>query len=235
MVTAGGEFRVPRFEIRERRKEGGRTISELRTRNSELRARLLIALGLVVAVRAAPAGALEFKVCSLVQAQAPGWKEIPAAAVIDRGRLSFKKKVFLESTRTIPVWSPTLKKALAEALKDLSPAERKRTRPVLDAIGKWAAGNLREEPESLACPGAWRSAPQVVKAGGGNRFEVCRAIVGMLRAAGIPARPTFNGVPLFYLYVTPPGKSGFWTVWDPVHPSGSSRRLPVLWLPIYLP
>lgn len=191
-----------------------------------------LALALAILAGPVPAQALEFKVCSLVEAKAVRWNDVPAEAVIDPGRLSFKRKVFLESCKTIPVRSPAVKNALADALKDAGSGDRKRTRKVLDAIGNWAGEHLRESPDPPACYANWLTAPQVIEAGEGNGFELARAVVAMLRAAGIPARPTYNGVPVFHIYVTPPGKSGFWTLWDPVHPSGSLRRLPVLWIPL---
>ncbi len=194
--------------------------------------RLIVALAFVAVLPAGPAPALEFKVCALVQARAAAWPKIPDNARIDPQRLSFKRKVFLESRKAIPVWAPGVKRALAEAVKGLKAGDRKRTAKVLDAIGSWSAETLTEDPSSLPCPTSWRTAAQVLRDRRGNAFELVRALTAMLRAAGIPARPTFNGVPVIYLYVTPAGKRGFWTVWDPRHPSGSFRRLPVLWLPL---
>jgi len=187
---------------------------------------------LVAGFWVSPVHGFEFKVISLVQAAAGDWREIPADAVIDKGRLSFKKKVFLESRKSMPVWSPTVKRAVAEAMKGLGRAERRRTRTVLDAVQAWAEESLEEDDAPLGCPGSWRTAAGVMKDGRGNSFEIARTLATMLRVAGIPARPTFNGVPLLYVYITPPGKKGFWTVWDPRHPSGSFLKLPVLWLPL---
>lgn len=184
------------------------------------------------ALAAEGAGAFEFRVVSLVQATAAEWKDIPADSVIDGGRLSFKKKVFLESRAGMPVWSPAVKGAVENALRGLGREERRRTRTVLEAVQKWAEEALEMDPASPGCPDSWRTAAEVIKDGRGNSFEIARTIATMLRVAGIPSRPTFNGVPLTYIYVTVPGEKGFWTVWDPLHPSGSFRRLPVLWLPL---
>ncbi len=178
-----------------------------------------------------PALSLEIKVCALVQAKAPAWQEIPETAVIDPGRLSYKKKVFLESRSEIPVWASSVKRALQEAASPLSSRDRKSLPKMLDAIREWIAANLNEEAEVSGCPAAWRSGGQVLAEKKGNKFELARAAVAMLRAAGVPARPTYAGSPLAYIYVTPRGKSGFWTVWDPFTgcPAGT---LPVLWLPL---
>lgn len=178
-----------------------------------------------------PAQGLEVKVCALVQAKAPEWEAIPASAVIDPGRLSFKKKVFLESRKEIPVWANSVKRSLNEATSSLSSRDRKSLPKVLSAIEEWMAGNIVGEQEIVNCPAVWRSAAQVLDEKRGNSFELARAAVAMLRAAGVPARPTYDGFPLVYIYVTPPGKTGFWTVWSPFS-AGSSRALPVLWLPL---
>lgn len=178
-----------------------------------------------------PARGLEVKVCALVQARAPEWEAIPASAIIDPGRLSFKKKVFLESRKEIPVWAHSVKGSLKEATSSLSARDRKSLPKVLGAIEEWMAGNLAIESEIRNCPAFWRSAARVLEEKRGNGFELARAAVAMLRAAGVPARPTFDGSPLLYIYVTPPGKAGFWTVWSPLS-AGPSRSLPVLWLPL---
>ena len=178
-----------------------------------------------------PAQSLEIKVCTLVQAKAPGWDEIPETAVIDPGRLSFKKKVFLESRSEIPVWASSVKRAIQEATGSLNSRDRKSLPRVLDAIKEWMSGSLVEEAEVSGCPADWRSGGQVLAERKGHRFELARAAVALLRAAGIPARPTYAGSPLAYIYVTPRGKSGFWTVWDPFT-GGSAGVLPVLWLPL---
>jgi hypothetical protein len=176
---------------------------------------------------------LEFRVCALVQARAAAWPAILADAVIDPDRLSFRRKTFLEPSDGIPVRAPEVRRALATALKGLKPGERKRTRAVLDAIGSGVASGITEEA-ALASPVAWRTAAQVFKDGRGNPFELVRALVALARAAGIPARPSFNGVPVVLVYVmsSAPGRTGTWTVWDPLHPSGSFGRLPVLWIPL---
>jgi len=176
---------------------------------------------------------LEFRVCALVQARAATWPAIPADAVIDPDRLSFRRKSFLESSDGIPVRAPEVRRALATALKGLKPGERKRALAVLDAIGSSVASGIAEE-SALSSPVVWRTAAQVFKDGRGNSFELVRALVALVRAAGIPARPSFNGVPVVLVYVmaNAPGRSGSWTVWDPLHPSGSFGRLPVLWIPL---
>jgi hypothetical protein len=84
----------------------------------------------------------------------------------------------------------------------------------------------------VAAPFAWRDAAAVLHDRRGNGFELARALVALCRAAGIPARPSFNGVPVTVLYAAPRQGPGAWTVWDPLHPSGSVRVLPVLWLPL---
>jgi hypothetical protein len=177
--------------------------------------------------------ALEFRVCTLVQARAASWPPVPADAVVDPGRLSFRRRAFLESGDGIQVGATAIKRALAAALRDLKQGERRKAVPVLNAIGEWVAASLFEEP-SVSCPHAWRTAAQVIKDGRGNPFELVRALVALVRLAGIPAKPSFNGVPvtLVYVFSNSPGKPGFWTVWDPLHPSGSFNRLPVLWVPL---
>lgn len=188
--------------------------------------------GALVLTVAGPVAGLEFKVCTLVQARVVAWPEVPAAARIDRGRLSFKRKAFLESRPTITVWAPAVKRAVAAALKGLTSAERVQTTKVMNALGAWVTESLEETPAPWSCPVAWRTATQVLEEGRGNVFELVRALTAMLRSAGIPAKPTFNGVPMVSVYVTPPAKRGFWTVWDPWHPDAALRRLPVLWLPL---
>lgn len=188
----------------------------------------LLAAGCLWAI---PAGAVEIKVCALVQASAPGWQPIPATARIDPGRLSFKKKVFLESRREIPVWASSVKRSLQEATSSLPVRDRKSLPKVLSAIREWIGRNLVRETDIADCPAAWRSAAQVLEEKKGNSFELARAAVAMLRAAGVPARPTYDGSPSVYIYVTPPGKEGFWTVWAPFS-AGASSGWPVLWLPL---
>jgi len=191
---------------------------------------MLVPLILYSAV--APGAGLEVKAVALVEGHAPAWKQVPASARIDPQGLSFKRKVYLEGRSAIPVKAPEVRTALAEALKPLSRADRAGTRDVLKAIEEWTAGNLTEVEGPLACPSAWRSSAQVLKDRTGNRFELVRAVTAMLRSAGIPARPSFNGLPMVCLFVVPAGGIGYWTVWDPFHPSASLTRLPVLWLPL---
>lgn len=175
---------------------------------------------------------LEVKVVSLVEVHTPAWKKVPESARIDVKGLSYKRKFFLEGRSAIPVKAPEVLKAVAEALKPLSKAERTNTRKVLGAVEEWAAVNLAETEGALACPSAWHPASQVLKEKSGNRFELVRAVTAMLRSAGIPARPSFNGLPMVCVFIVPPGGNGFWTVWDPFHPSASLARLPVLWVPL---
>lgn len=174
----------------------------------------------------------EIRVVALVESRAPAWKQIPASARIDVQGLSFKRKVYLEGRTAIPVKAPEVRKALVAALKTLSKEDRLLTREVLKAIEEWTADNLTETGGVLTVPSTWRSAAEVLKEKSGNRFELVRAITAMLRAAGIPARPSFNGLPMVSLFVVPARGYGFWTVWDPFHPSASLTRLPVLWLPL---
>jgi len=138
----------------------------------------------------------------------------------------------LEGRAAIPVRPAEVRQALTEALKPLSRPDRSDTREVLRAIGEWTTANLAEVEGPLACPPAWHPADQVLRERRGNRFELVRAVVAMLRLAGIPSRPSFNGLPMVCLFAVPAGGKGFWTVWDPFHPSASLSRLPVAWLPL---
>lgn len=192
---------------------------------------VLPALGIALLV-AGGSSALEIRACALVEAKAAGWKEVPDTAVVDPTGLSFKRKFFLAGRSPMPVRAPEVKSALREATRGLKPAERRNTLKLLSALEDWSATALVEEPGPVSCPAAWKTSAQVLKARGGNAFELVRALTSMLRAAGVPARPSFNGLPMVCLYAVPRGKSGFWTVWDPLHPSASLRRLPVLWLPL---
>jgi len=175
---------------------------------------------------------LELKAVALVESRTPAWKPVPEYSRIAVQGLSFKRKVFLEGRSAFPVKAPEVRKALAEALKPLSKVDRTVTREVLKAIEEWTATSLTESEGPLACPSAWLPADQVLKNRAGNRFELVRAVTTMLRAAGIPARPSFNGLPMVCIFVVPARGNGFWTVWDPFHPSASLARLPVLWLPL---
>jgi hypothetical protein len=181
---------------------------------------------------AAVSAPLELKAVALVESRAPSWKAVPESARIDVQGLSFKRKFFLEGRSAIPVRAPEVRKALAEALKPLSKGDRSVTREVLKAVEEWTATSLTESVGPLACPSAWLPADQVLKNRAGNRFELVRAVTAMLRAAGIPARPSFNGLPMVCIFVVPARGNGFWTVWDPFHPGASLARLPVLWLPL---
>jgi len=183
------------------------------------------------ALMADPAGGLEVKVCALVTAHAAGWQEIAPDARIDEGRISFKKKAFLKGKGPIAT-AREAQKALREALAGLSPGDRKVTGKVLDAVGEWARLGLEETAGLEGSPQTWRDSTAVLTERKGNSFEVARALAAMVRAAGIPARPSFNGVPVICVYITPARKPGYWTVWDPMHPSAAVLRMPVMWLPI---
>jgi len=167
-----------------------------------------------------------------VQSQAARWKPVPAGAVVDVTGLSYKRKVYLEGRQAIPVRAPEVLAALKEATRGLDPEGRASTGKLLAALEEWSAGALSEEAGPLACPASWRTAAGTLKERKGNGFELVRALTAILRAAGVPARPSFNGLPMVCLYAVPRGKPGFWTVWDPLHPSASLFRLPVLWLPL---
>jgi len=178
------------------------------------------------------AAPLKVRVVALVEARAPGWPAVPEDAIIDKGRLSAGRKAFLASARGIPVGSPAARKALAAATRGLKAGERVQTVKVLAAIEEWSVKALVEEPGAPSCPSSWRDGAAVLKAGKGNGFELVRALAAVLRTAGIPARPSFNGSPVVCIYVTPVKDPPFWTVWDPIRPSGSIRLLPLLWLPL---
>lgn len=184
------------------------------------------------AVAAAPAFALEVKLCALAEARAPGWPALPADAPLDRERLSWRRRVPLEPTRAIPVRAPEVRRALDEALAGLKGARRKQLGPVLDAIGEWFAARVADDPAPPGNPAGWRSGDQVLREGKGNGFEQVRALAALVRAAGIPARPSCNGVPLLLVYAAPADRPGFWTAWDPLHPGASAARLPPLWVPL---
>jgi len=199
---------------------------------------VLFALG----VAPARAAALEFRVVSLVEARAAGWPAIPEDAGGDPDRLSFRRRACLAPTAAIPVRDPAVRAALTLALAPLDRPDRRRTARVLDAIGEWTAGAIAESAET-GNPAAWRTAAATIRDGTGQAWERLRVLVALARAAGIPARPSFNGVPVALVWITAspaagrtspkPGaaSAGFWTVWDPLHPSGSFRALPVLWQP----
>jgi hypothetical protein len=170
----------------------------------------------------------------LVEARAAAWPEIPPEARIDRGALSWRRQALLGSGPGIPVRADEVLRALSAALASVPAGSRDRTVKVLDAVGAWVSASVAETQLPLETPASWQAADAVLRAGRGNPFERVRVLVAMLRAAGIPARPSFNGVPVVVLFVTPVGASptGDWTVWDPLHPSGSFRKLPVAWLPL---
>lgn len=176
--------------------------------------------------------ALEVRISALVEARSPAWPEVDPEAVIDTGALSWRRKVFLGSSREIPVRSREVERALADALAVLPPGTRSRTFKVLDAIGKWVSASIAEDAGPLGTPSSWRPADEVIGSGHGNAFERVRVMTAMLRAAGIPAKPSFNGVPMAVIFTAAPRDPGAWTVWDPLHPSGSFRWLPVGWLPL---
>ncbi len=192
---------------------------------------MITAVGLTILL-AAPADALEVKLCVLAEAHAAGWPEIPRDTPLDPTALSRRRRVFIEGSRAIPVKALEVERARAEALRGLSAGDRARLVPVLDALGDWAAEHLAEDAGPTGNPSAWRTADAVLRDRKGNPFEQVRALAALLRSAGIPARPTFNGLPLLCVYAAPRGRPGFWTTWDPLHPSGSAARLPVLWLPL---
>lgn len=190
--------------------------------------------GVSAPAEAAPAASatLEVKICSFVEARLAEWPEIAPEAVIDSGALSWRRKAFLGSSAAIPVGAPEVRRALDDALAPVPPAARARTTKILDAIGAWISASVLEDPGPLSTPAGWRAADEVLRAGRGNAFERVRALVALLRAAGIPAKPGFNGVPMVVLFTAQPRDPGEWTVWDPLHPAGSFRRLPVAWLPL---
>lgn len=182
--------------------------------------------------QAAPCWGLEVKVAALVQASPPGWKSIPAKAQIMPDRLSFRRRAFLKSRKGMLVWSHSVKRTLAEVLGPIPVARRDMLPDLLDALRDWSAANLFVEVGPPGCPESWRDAGKVLAEKRGNRFELIRALVTILRAAGVPARPTFNGEPVIYLYATAPGEPGFWTVWDPFSQDDDFMLWPVLWLPL---
>ncbi|MEK7476175.1 MAG: transglutaminase domain-containing protein [Candidatus Coatesbacteria bacterium] len=199
---------------------------------------LILAACIAAASSAAPSAAVppgfEVRICALVEAPAAAWSGIQPEAVIDPAALSWRRKAFLSSSATIPVASPEVRRALSAALASVPSASRSRTIKVLDAVGAWVSASVLEDPEPLRTPGDWRGADEVIRTGHGNAFERVRVLVALLRAAGIPAKPGFNGVPMVVLFVAPGSASlpGEWTVWDPLHPAGSFCRLPVAWMPL---
>lgn len=184
------------------------------------------------AVMADSSGALEVKVCALVSARAAAWQDIPEDARIDDGRISFKKRVFLRGKKPIVTGSREVKKALSEALAGMTAGGKRATGKVLEALGEWARRQLEETADLEGYPGGWRGSDEVLSGRKGNAFEIARALTAMARSAGIPARPSYNGVPVICVYVTPAKKSGYWTVWDPMHQGVSVLRMPVMWLPL---
>jgi hypothetical protein len=186
----------------------------------------------VVVGGTAQAAPLKVRAITLVESKAPGWPAVPEDAVIDKGRLSAGKKAFLASARGIPAGSPAVKKALSAAIRGLKAGEKAQAAKVLAAIEEWSVKALVEERGAPSCPPSWKDGAAVLKAGKGNGFELVRALTAMLRTAGIPARPSFNGSPVACIFVTPVKDPPFWTVWDPIRPSGSIRLMPLLWLPL---
>ncbi len=191
-----------------------------------------VAVALAFLLIGFPVRALEVKLVTLVQARTPQWRSIPDEALIAGARLSYKNRVFLESSGGMTVRAPEVRKALREALEAVPAGERDRLGRVLEAIRGWAGANLEVAPSSLSCPASWRDAAELLREKRGNRFEIVRALAAILRAAGVPARPTFNGEPVIYLYVTGSRGGGFWTVWDACQWNSASASLPVLWLPL---
>lgn len=188
------------------------------------------ALGLAAAGRAAEP--CSFRVAALVQAGPARWMEIPGDAVISRSAPDKFRRPFLESGAGIPVRAPAVMQALAAALAPLTVSDRMNVRKVLDAIGGWAAATLVEDLGPVPCPAGWRDAARVLTDRQGNPFELARALTAVIRAAGLPARPTYNGVPAVAVFIKPREGPGAWTIVDPFHPMASTRRLPVAWLPL---
>jgi hypothetical protein len=155
-------------------------------------------------------------------------------AVIDPERMGFRIRASLKPTREVPHRDPAVRKALSAALSGLSRGDRTNTSRVLAAIGEWTAANVAESAESPGDPSGWRSAATAIVDHQGHPWERMRVLVALARAAGIPAGESFNGVPVALAWgCSGTGrKTGAWTVWDPLHPSGSFSRLPVLWLPL---
>jgi hypothetical protein len=198
-----------------------------------IRIALTAGLALAASGPAFAAGApLKVRALALVEAKSPQWPAVPDDAVIDKGRLGASKRAFLAPARGIPAGSAGARKALAAATKGLKPGDRALAARVLAAIEEWSVKALVEEPGPASCPDRWRDGGAVLKSGKGNGFELARALVAMLRTAGIPARPAFNGSPVVFIHLTPVKDPAFWTVWDPVRPSGSIRQLPLLWVPL---
>jgi hypothetical protein len=134
----------------------------------------------------------------------------------------------------VPHRDPAVRKALAAALAGLSRRDRAKTARVLAAIGEWTAAEVAEAAGPPGDPVSWRSAATAITDRVGHPWERVRVLVALARAAGIPAGASFNGVPVALVWTGSRGgrAAGAWTVWDPLHPSGSFSRLPVLWLPL---
>ncbi len=191
-----------------------------------------VGLFLAAAPVATTAAPLEVRVVALVESGPATWPDLPVGAFIDPDTLSFRRKEFLKAAPGLPVRDPAVVRALAAALAPLSREARHDTRRVLDTLGDWAGRNLVEEGGGVTAPAQWRDAAAVLRGGRGNGFELVRALTVLCRAAGIPARPSCNGGPVTVVYGAPRRSAGIWTVWDPLHPGGASRTLPVLWLPL---
>lgn len=190
---------------------------------------LWLPVGVAAGESAAPC---PFRVAALVQAGPANWPRLPDDATIRPAAATRFVRPYLEPGPGIPVKSPAVAKALAEALAPLAAADRRNVRTVLDALGEWAAVTLAEDHGPVPAAGTWRDAARVLADRRGHAFERLRALTALARAAGIPARPTFNGVPVMLVHATKPGGPGIWTVWDPFHPVAAARLLPVAWLPL---
>lgn len=196
-------------------------------------AALCLAAAAVSATAPADPGAgFTVKVVALVEAGPASWPAVPADARIEPDAVPARRREFLKSAPGIPVKAPAVARALAAALAPLPRDARRSVAKVLDALADWTGRELAEVPGPVGAPAGWRDAAAVLADRRGNAFENVRALVALCRAAGIPARPSFNGVPMVVVYATPREGPGAWSVWDPLHPSGSFRALPVLWLPL---
>lgn len=194
-------------------------------------AAVVAALAAAAAAGAPEAGpALSFRVCALVEARATVWPAIGPDARIDPARLSFRSRVFLAPSADMPSSSRAVRRALAAALRPVPAGQRARTAAVLKAIGAWVATALVESDDG-GCPPVWRSAARVLADGRGNGFELVRTMAALARAAGIPARPAFDGRPMVMVYVTGRGP-GAWTVWHPGPAESPEPARPVLWMPL---
>ena len=181
----------------------------------------------------APAAPVEVVTVALVEARPARWRPVPPDAPVVRTGWTRAFRPCLGATREFPCESSAADAALAAALAPLARPDRRRMSAVLDALGEWAAGALVLDSLPPGCPSAWSGGGEVLRDRHGNDFERARALVTVLRAAGVPARPAFNGVPLVLVAVPAAGREpAFWTAWDPLHPAASIRALPVLWMPL---